>query len=169
MKKLELRQIVPYLAFKVKVITGDGPGTIIGFPDILISRDVIKVHFAANLSQKKYDIGYAKSDYNKRTNYGFYYLNMYSLPDEKYSLVFSEHKAILLLRPVSEIYLIPEIIDSFSEYALESFENAFFSIAGRSENCYDFVTYEQAELMFKYHIDLFGLIDEGLAVNINKL
>lgn len=62
-----------------------------------------------------------------------------------------------------------DILDEFSEYSEEHFQFSFFSDLGRSLNCLDQVNCTIAELMYKYHLDLYGLIDAGLAVDKNLL
>jgi hypothetical protein len=74
----------------------------------------------------------------------------------------------LILRPLSEYNQIEEINERFSKYDKEQFENAFF-IFGGCNNRLDFINYTQAQLMFKYHLDIFGLIDKGLAIDIKTL
>jgi hypothetical protein len=73
-----------------------------------------------------------------------------------------------ILRPLKEIQDIPEIQEEFSEYHWESFVNSFF-LLGRSLNCFDHVSYTIVELCFKYHLDIFGLIDKGLAIDANTI
>jgi hypothetical protein len=68
-----------------------------------------------------------------------------------------------ILRPLSDIKNFEDIMDEFSEYSWEVFENHFF-VLGRTLNCFDSITYTIAELCFKHHIDLFGLIDKGFAL-----
>ena len=63
-----------------------------------------------------------------------------------------------------------EIMDEFSKNSLNAFENHFLdNILGRSLNCFDVVNYTIVELCFKYHLDIFGLIKKGLAIDINTL
>lgn len=70
-----------------------------------------------------------------------------------------------ILRPLTDLYKkLPEheeIMDEFSEYSWEQFENAFF-VLSRCNNCFDFITYSVAELLFKHHFDVFGLNEEKL-------
>ena len=73
-----------------------------------------------------------------------------------------------ILRPLSEIKNFEDIMDEFSEYSWEMFENAFF-VLGRTLNCFDSITYTIAELCFKHHIDIFGLIDKGLAISYSDV
>lgn len=73
-----------------------------------------------------------------------------------------------ILRPLSDIKNFEDIMDEFSEYSWEMFENAFF-VLKRALNCFDSITYTIAELCFKHHLDLFGLIEKGLAIDINTL
>lgn len=78
-----------------------------------------------------------------------------------YDLDYTEIKPVL--RPLSDIKNFKDIMDEFSEYSWEIFENHFF-VLGRTLNCFDSITYTIAELCFKHHIDLFGLIDKGFAL-----
>lgn len=74
-----------------------------------------------------------------------------------------------ILRPLSEYKNIPEIVEQFSELDEEHFILSFLSDLGRPTNCFDHINYTQAQLMFKHHLDLFGLIEKGLAENYNTL
>jgi hypothetical protein len=70
----------------------------------------------------------------------------------------------IYLRPLSEISDFEEIMDEFSIRSWEVFEDHFFdTVLGRSLNCFDNVNYTIVELCFKYNLDIFGLIDKGLA------
>lgn len=80
----------------------------------------------------------------------------------------------LILRQLSDLYLNlqehDEIRDEFSEYHWDIFETSFL-LGLKPINRFDHVTYSQAQLLFKHHFDLFGLIDKGLAIDyslINK-
>ena len=81
---------------------------------------------------------------------------------------YSEYK--MILRPLDEIKNFEEIMDEFSVNSLEAFENHFLdNVLGKSLNCFDVVNYTIVELCFKYHLDIFGLIKKGLAIDINTL
>lgn len=86
---------------------------------------------------------------------------------ERVTYKFSQIKPIL--KPLIEFSLIPELLDEFSDAGLEAFENAFFGLRVRALSCMDTISYSQAKLMFKHHLDVFGLIDQGLAINYNDL
>lgn len=73
-----------------------------------------------------------------------------------------------ILHPLPEFKNYPDIMDEFSDYALDQFENAFF-IMGGCNNRFDYVDYTVMKLMFKHHMDIFGLIKEGFAIDINTL
>jgi hypothetical protein len=76
----------------------------------------------------------------------------------------------MILRPLDEIKNFEEIMDEFSVNSLNAFENHFLdNTLGRSLNCFDNVNYTIIELCFKYHLDIFGLIKNGLAIDINTL
>lgn len=74
-----------------------------------------------------------------------------------------------ILRPFAEFVMIEEIMDEFSLFELELIHNSFFATGTRSLNCLDRINLTQAQLMFKHHIDVFGLIGRGLAYDINKI
>ena len=75
-----------------------------------------------------------------------------------------------ILRPLSEIKQFEDIMDEFSEYSWDAFENHFFcDLLGRSLNCFDVVNFTIMELCFKHHLDIFGLIDKGLAVSYSDV
>ena len=73
-----------------------------------------------------------------------------------------------ILRPLIEYKNYEDILDEFSEWSEEQFENAFFVLGG-CLNKSDSINYTVMELMFKYKLDIFGLIDKDLAVDINSL
>lgn len=81
---------------------------------------------------------------------------------------YGPYKTKPILRPLIEYKNFEDILDEFSENDHESLEDAFF-LLGRSLNCFDFINYSQIQLMFKHHIDVFGLIEKGLAIDINTL
>lgn len=68
-----------------------------------------------------------------------------------------------ILIPLHKYKDYEDILDQFSEYSEEHFINSFFLDIGRSLNCLDNVNSTIAELMYKYHLDLYGLLDSGLA------
>jgi hypothetical protein len=74
-----------------------------------------------------------------------------------------------ILRPLSEYKNYKDILEQFSEYSEEQFVNSFFLDIGRSSNCMDSINYTIVSLMIKHNLDLFGLIEKGLAVDINTL
>lgn len=80
----------------------------------------------------------------------------------------------LILRPLSDLYFNTlqgcEIGDEFSELEWDAFVSCFMS-GITPDTRFDHVAYSQAQLLFKHHFDLFGLIKRGLAVDyslINK-
>lgn len=74
-----------------------------------------------------------------------------------------------VLHPLEDFAKYIDILDEFSDCELEKFNLSFFSTLGRPGDCYNSVSYLQANLMFEHHIDLFGLIYEGLAIDINTI
>lgn len=106
MNKLEFKHLAPYLPYGLQVLTGDGIGKVIGVPDILTNGDVVKVHFGVNLKRKKFDFGFGGSEYNKPTNFGYYYINkviLQNIFDENDVLDFSDSRAIPMFRPLSDL------------------------------------------------------------------
>lgn len=78
-----------------------------------------------------------------------------------------------VLRPLADLYRTDlsfnqEILDSFSDYSWSRFEEVFFAVMKRIDP-YEFITYENAELLIKNHYDIFFLIERGLAFDINDL
>jgi len=74
-------------------------------------------------------------------------------------------EGIPILRPLKEYENFPDIVEQFSTYSENTFKDAFFLID--ADNKFDYVNYTIMELMFKYHLDIFGLIDKGLAIDVN--
>ena len=76
-----------------------------------------------------------------------------------------------ILRLLSDFEKIEEIVDEFSEHDLEQFKISFllFGKKGWCLNKFDFINYSQMKLMFKYHIDIFGLIEQNLAIDIDTI
>ncbi len=74
-----------------------------------------------------------------------------------------------ILRPFAEFAMVEEIMDEFNLFDLETIHNSFYGAGTRSLNCLDRINLTQAQLMFKHHIDVFGLIDRELAYDVNKL
>lgn len=96
----------------------------------------------------------------------FIFTTTYLGSRNKQMLLISDIKPIL--RPLSDLKNFEDIMDEFSEYSWEMFENAFF-VLGRTLNCFDSITYTIAELCFKHHLDIFGLIDKGLAISYSDV
>ena len=74
-----------------------------------------------------------------------------------------------ILRPLKEIYEVERIMNEFSEYHLENFANSFFIVGLECTSRFDNLSVTQYECMLKHHFDVFGLIDKGLAIDINTL
>lgn len=75
-----------------------------------------------------------------------------------------------ILRPLSDLFngQYEDILDEFSEQSLEAFKMAFLSDL-RPLDAFDKINYTIATKLFKNHFDLFRLIEDGLAVDINTL
>jgi len=65
------------------------------------------------------------------------------------------HEAKLILRPLSDL----------DDSQLKSFNFVSFAKAGDI----DFVSYDFMKYAFENHFDVFGLIDKGLAIDINAI
>ena len=74
-----------------------------------------------------------------------------------------------ILRPLKGIYEVEEIMNEFSEYHLENFANSFFIVGLECTSRFDNLSVTQYDCILKHHFDVFGLIDAGLAININTL
>lgn len=74
-----------------------------------------------------------------------------------------------MLRQISDLFNgnYYYILDEFSGLELEAFKSAFLAEL-RSINYLDKLPYSIAQMLFKEHFDLFGLIDKGLAKDINE-
>ncbi len=71
-----------------------------------------------------------------------------------------------ILRPIQEYKDFSEIMDNFAEYYRDQFITSF---GMGSLNRFDHLSYKMAELMFKHHIDLFDLIKNNLAIDVNTI
>lgn len=182
MNKLEFKHWIPHLPYGLQVLTGDGVGKIIGVPDILTSGDVINVHFGANLKRKKFDFGFGGSEYNKPSNFGYYYINnviLQNIFDKNDVLDFSDSRAIPMLRPLPDLIKpcltegkIPIVemakIEGFTPtpYTIED-QNGTFVLYG-DWFCHPMEhiekEYPKARFFFKIDTDNFG-IDRGLEYN----
>ncbi|MCE5226488.1 MAG: hypothetical protein LLG05_11620 [Porphyromonadaceae bacterium] len=184
MNKLELKHLAPYLPYGLQVLTGDGIGKIIGVPDMIINRDVIKVHFGANLKKKKFDFGYGGSEYNKPANFGYYYINkivLQNIFDKNDILDFSDSRAIPILHPLSD--LIKPCLPGGKIPAEEMEDDLMMSWCVAYDKAYEVITeneatlrakvkmlpYDMVEWLFEHHFDIYGLVDQNLAVDINTL
>lgn len=75
-----------------------------------------------------------------------------------------------ILRPLSDLFNgnYKDILDEFSPISLENFKIAFLSEL-KPLNAFDKINYTIAVKLFENHFDLFGLIEKGLAIDINQL
>lgn len=75
-----------------------------------------------------------------------------------------------ILRPMQDIFKdeYKFILDEFSEIELETFETAFFCEL-RPLNIFDKISYSVAILLYENHFDIHGLIEKGLAVDVNSI
>ena len=184
MNKLELKHLAGYLPYGLRVSTGDGIGKVIGIPDILSGGDVIKVHFGANLKRKKFDFGFGGSEYNKPSNFGYYYINkviLQNLFDKNDVLDFSYSRAIPILYPLSD--LINPCLPEGKIPAEEMEGDLMMSWCVAYDKAYEVIIeneatlrakvkmlpYEMVEWLFEHHFDVYGLIEQELAVDINAL
>lgn len=84
--------------------------------------------------------------------------------------VLASDEVKIVLRPLSDLFNgdFEHILDEFSQYSLWKFENAFLTDL-RPKNALDFINYTIAMLLFENHFDVFNLIPNGHAININNL
>lgn len=74
-----------------------------------------------------------------------------------------------ILRPLKEYKDVEEILDDFSDNEIERFEEIFFGFGHTCLSRFDTISASQLQLMYKHHIDIFQLIDVGLATDKNTL
>lgn len=88
--------------------------------------------------------------------------------DDKKDIYYTDFKPIF--RPLSDLFNghYEYILDEFSEVSLESFKIAFLSKL-KPLNTFDKINYTIVIKLFENHFDVFGLIEKGLAIDINKL
>lgn len=79
------------------------------------------------------------------------------------------------LIPLYKYVEFPDLMEEFSDYSEESFQASFLASWGRnmppvrSLNCMDHINATIFQLMLKHNLDVFGLIDQNLAVDITKV
>ena len=159
MNKLEIKHIVPYLTYDLPFVcymykshtTDEDDNEVIIWDtdnpiyDVVAGVDIMNAAMAGIIVTSTEDYVSGKGDNFRHV---------------------SEIKPIL--RPVEEYKDIPEIMDNFSEYEEEEFINAFgFGKAMISR--FGHISHEMADLMFKHHIDLFFLINDDLAIDVNTI
>lgn len=157
MEKLELKHVLLYLPYNLKC-------QYFGIVDVVEYHKFNGDPFAKLPEESNGGFGFKIRELNEIKIYKKYW-KAYIGTHHAYSKCFiNGYDFKLCLLPLSEIYNIPEIMDEFSEWHLDAFETAFFGVI-KAENRFDFVSYSIMELMFKHHIDIFGLIDSGLAID----
>ena len=117
----------------------------------------LKLKFVSQHEADKLSIGDIVS--LKGVNDGYIHVNGYQTNNKSY---------LPILKPLIEYKNYPDILDEFSDFSEEQFENDFFVLPG-AINAFDFVNYTIMELMFKHHLDIFGLIDKELAIDFNTI
>ena len=171
---LEIEHIVPYLPFGLKFKTNDGIGKIIGIPNFMQSFDVIKLHFGTNLYQKRYDIGYGNEPYHLRANNAYYKLNYFNLSEINGSAeidLISHNRATPILRPLSDldIYKVKELFgESISDFRYEKIDDFSFEVYSEMLG-WTGLSYNEYTIFFRHHYDIFNLIENKLAININNI
>ena len=69
------------------------------------------------------------------------------------------------LIPLEDFEKIEEIVDEFSDNTLAVFKENFFGFGSHVIlNRFDYVDYNVMLMMFKWHVDIFQLIDLGLVI-----
>ena len=77
------------------------------------------------------------------------------------NLIHPLHQVKPILRPLSDYEKINEILDEMSDYQIQMIDE--------NPDLLKRLSYDVMEKMFKNHIDVFGLIEKGLAINKNKI
>lgn len=75
-------------------------------------------------------------------------------------LMFSNHRKPILY-PLSDYEKFDEILDEMSDFEIQMIED--------NPNLTKRLSYDVIEAMFRNHIDIYGLIESGLAIDINTL
>tara|TARA_R110000787_G_C13282896_1_gene432723 strand:- start:319 stop:687 length:369 start_codon:yes stop_codon:yes gene_type:complete len=77
------------------------------------------------------------------------------------NLIHPLHQVKPILRPLSDYEKINEILDEMSDYQIQMIDE--------NPDLLKRLSYDVMEKMFKNHIDVFGLIEKGLAINKNTI
>ena len=67
----------------------------------------------------------------------------------------------LILKPLTDYSEILEITDEMTDFEI--------SMIDENPDLIKRISYEAIEKMFKHHIDIFGLIEKGLAISIHDV
>lgn len=141
MKKLELKHLAPYLPYRLKILDEKSEPS-----DNIFTLESVNIYESVSDTEGNIDIS------------------------------FMEIKPIL--KPISDLSTL--VKDEFEKYdgirsgkADEEIINLFCEENGVDELIENIelksLPYECVEYMFRNHYDFFGLIDDGLAININEL
>lgn len=140
MDKITLKELAPYLPYGLKWVL------IEEYPD----GTEITTHLMGSLS----------IDFEGHEEW-------WNIEGDNYLLT-DDYKPIL--RPLSEYKKFEDIMDEFSEYSESVFQQNFFGVfSDINLSKFDHINYTIMTLFFKHHFDVFGLIDKGLAIDINTL
>lgn len=141
MSKLEFKQIVAYLPYNVEIYY-------LGTDIDLETPKFIRTNL---LGVKK----------NEHFNSVTFFFNLYGRGKEKTS--YSNNPIKLILKPLSKLKQDKELINELDKFSF----GTFFEIFNEKEiNKIPNILYD---LLIEKHYDLFGLIEKGLAVDINML
>lgn len=90
--------------------------------------------------------------------------------DDVYSWYYKESDKLPILKPISDLFNgeYEHILDEFSDLELENFKHTFLSKL-RPKNAMDFISHSQFEALVKEHFDVYDLIRQNLAININEI
>lgn len=158
--KLELKCIIPYLPYKLKV----------QYKGILNGKELgewDKKHKDLDLFEDpeypipKEIIG-LKTGYIKEVGI---YLNhtKYRIGTKGLQTHYNTEKFKLILIPLSELNK-PQWLDVFVSNDIDNILEAY-----RIDKSLDVIEYYLVEMLIKNHFDVFGLIEKGLAINKNTL
>jgi len=102
-------------------------------------------------------------------------LNVNNHPNHCYDLEYSIKEQIKpILRPLSDLKKIKDKIEKLSPYWYVDDETKWLTEKGKIDKIYpkhviEWIPYVLMELLLENHYDVFGLIDKGLAIDINTL
>ncbi len=155
--KLELKHLSAYLPFKLQAVVPNGDITEVGLSKFICFWHIDKYKpILRPLSDLIKEIEF---DGEKFIPMVSLFINFCKICPDKYSLDIG--KTIILM----------DIQQDFNEwYFVYHINEKLFEFSNKSESAYrNLNQYDMFELLKSWHFDIFGLIDAGLAVDINNV